>query len=216
MLVHGAWHGAWAWEAVAPLLTEQGFTVHTVDLPSSGDLGDLRADAAVVRAAASAIDEPVTLVGHSYGGMAITEASASLDNVDHLVYVAAFLLPEGLSVLQAVGGTPPPWWVIDADRRTVEVADPVAVFYHDCPPEVAGRVGKQSLDSFEQPLSGAGWTKIPSTYVLCEHDAAIPPFAQEEMAKAAGATVRMPTGHSPFFADPAGLTRHLAAIAATA
>lgn len=221
MLVHGAWHAARDWEALMPHLTEQGFTVHTIDLPSSGrghTLGDLHADAAAVQAAVSAIDAPVTLVGHSYGGMVITEASANLDNVKQLIYVAAFMLPEGVSILQAVGGTAPPWWVIDEENRTVDVTDPVAVFFQDCAAEVAAdasaRLGLQSLDSFEQPLAAAGWTKIPSAYILCEKDAAIPPLAQEAMSEAAATTLRMPTGHSPFLVDPAGLARHIAGIAA--
>lgn len=223
MLVHGAWHSSRDWEAVTPHLTEHGFTVHTIDLPSSrrhGALGDLHDDAAAVRDAVGAIDAPVTLLGHSYGGMAVTEASAGLGNVNQLIYLAAFMLPEGVSVLQAVGGTPPPWWVIDEDARSVDVVDPAAVFYQDCPADVASeagaRLGLQSLDSFQQPLTGAGWTTIPSAYILCEQDAAIPPFAQEAMSEAAGTTVRMATGHSPFLVDPAGLARHIADITASA
>ncbi|MFI7009055.1 alpha/beta hydrolase [Streptomyces sp. NPDC050145] len=224
MLVHGAWHGARDWALLTPHLTERGFTVHTVDLPSSGApgqaLGDLRADAAAVREAVGAIDGPVTLVGHSYGGMVITEASARLENVDRLIYVAAFMLPEGVSVLQAVGGTPPPWWVIDRENRTVDVKDPTAVFFADCPADVASdttaHLGLQSLDSFEQPLTGAGWTTIPSGYVLCERDAAIPPFAQEAMSASASTVVRMPTGHSPFLANPAGLADHITELTAAA
>lgn len=221
MLVHGAWHSARDWDALTPLLTERGFSVHTVDLPSSGRghvLGDLHADAAAVRAAVDALDGPVTLVGHSYGGMAITEASANLPNVRQLIYVAAFMLPAGMSVLQAVGGTPPPWWVIDAEHRTVDVTDPIAVFYQDCAPEVAAaakaRLGLQSLDSFEQPLTAAGWTTIPSAYILCDQDAAIPPVAQEAMSAAATTTVHMPTGHSPFLTDPAGLAQHITQLTA--
>lgn len=221
LLVHGAWHSAQDWDALTPLLTAQGFTVHTIDLPSSGRghaLADLHADAEAVQAALSAIDGPVTLVGHSYGGMVISEASAGLENVEQLIYLAAFMLPEGVSILQAVGGTPPPWWVIDEEAGTVDVTDPVAVFYQDCPADVAAaasaRLGLQSLDSFTQPLAAAGWTTIPSAYILCEHDAAIPPFAQEAMSEAAGTTLRMPTGHSPFYVDPAGLARHIAGVTA--
>lgn len=217
MLVHGAWHSGRDWAALTPYLTERGFTVHTIDLPSSGrdeHLGDLHADAAALRAAVGEIDAPVTVVGHSYGGMVVTEASAGLANVDQLIYLAAFLLPEGVSLLEAVGGTAPPWWVIDEEHRRVQVADPVAVFYQDCPPEVATaaveRLGRQSLDALTQPLAAAGWTTIPSAYVVCENDAAIPPFAQEAMSQAATTTRRMPTGHSPFLADPATLAGHLA------
>lgn len=219
VLVHGAWHGSWAWDALTPLLAERGLTVHTVDLPSSGPdpaLGDLAADSETVRAAVDAIREPVTLVGHSYGGMAITQAAAGLDNVDRLVYLAAFMLPSGLSLLQAVGGVAPPWWQVDADRGTVAVPDPVTVFFNDCSPAAAAaataRLGLQSLASFEQTLTAAAWEKIPSSYIVCERDAAIPPPAQEAMSAAAAEVLRMPTGHSPFISDPEGLARNLIQI----
>jgi pimeloyl-ACP methyl ester carboxylesterase len=85
VLVHGAWHGPWAWESVAATLGADGFDVRTVDLPSSGPdssaLGDLRDDVRAVREAVEAVDGPVVLVAHSYGGAPVTEAAAGLADV---------------------------------------------------------------------------------------------------------------------------------------
>jgi pimeloyl-ACP methyl ester carboxylesterase len=112
LLVHGAWHGAWAWR---PLLDHlDGLDVRTVDLPSSGadpaTLGDLRADAEVVRAALAGTDGPVVVVGHSYGGAVVSEAATADSGAAHLVYLCAFQLDAGESLLAAVGGQAPPWW----------------------------------------------------------------------------------------------------------
>jgi len=100
VLVHGAWHGAWCWFKTAPLLQKLGHKVITPDLPAHGI--DKAATASVTLAGYSqrivdvldACPEPVILVGHSMGGIAITEAAqARPDKVSRLVYVTAFLLP---------------------------------------------------------------------------------------------------------------------------
>ncbi|MBM7520353.1 alpha/beta fold hydrolase [Nocardioides nitrophenolicus] len=217
VLVHGAWHGAWCWEPVIPHLEQHGLTVHTVDLPSSGSGGTLADDAEAVRAAVAAVGDQVVLVGHSYGGMAISEASAGAATVDHLVYVTAFLLPAGLSLLDAVGGTAPPWWIVDENAGTVGVTDPVAVFFEDVDEPTrnaaVARLSPQSLASFQGRLTGAGWTEHPSTYVVGEVDAAIPPVAQEAMSASAGTVRRLATGHSPFLVRPAELAELIAEAA---
>lgn len=217
LLVHGAWHGSWAWD---PLLDHlDGLDVRTVDLPSSGTdpaaLGDLRADAEVVRTALAGIDGPVVVVGHSYGGVVVSEAATADTGAAHLVYLCAFQLDAGESLLAAVGGEPPPWWEVH-DRHVVATG-PEEVFYDDCPADLTGaavgRLGLQSLAAFEQPLTRAAWREVPSTYVVCEADRAIPPFAQELMAQRAGDVVRLPDGHSPFLSSPAALGRVLRDVA---
>jgi pimeloyl-ACP methyl ester carboxylesterase len=214
VLVHGAWHGSWCWE---PLIGALGnVPVHTVDLPSVNDdpaaLGDLYADAETVRSALAGIEGDKVVLGHSYGGAVITEAVTADSGVAHLVYLCAFLLDEGESLLGAVGGNPPPWWDTRGDH--VLVRTPAEVFYNGVSPELTARsvarVSKHSLDAFEQPLTNAGWKAVPSTYVIAEQDQAIPLFAQEAMAQRAGEVLRMDTGHSPFLSHPealAGLLR---------
>jgi len=217
LLVHGAWHGSWAWRPLVDAL--DGVEVRTVDLPSvgasPGDLGDLRADSEAVRAAVAAIDGPVVVVAHSYGGCPVTEAVRAGDGVAHLVYLCAFMLDEGESLLGAAGGTAPPWWEVH-DTHIV-AGSPAEVFYNGVSPEVTAssvaRLGLQSRSSTEQPLTRAAWKEVPSTYVVCEQDQAIPAFAQEAMAQRAGTVARLPAGHSPFLSHPGELAALLRDVA---
>jgi pimeloyl-ACP methyl ester carboxylesterase len=216
VLVHGAWHGSWCWEALIDALGD--VPVETIDLPSVGNdpaaLGDLYADAAAVRSALSAINGPTVVLGHSYGGAVITEAVTADSDVAHMVYLCAFLIDEGESLLAAVGGSPPPWWDVRDDH--VVVRAPADIFYNDVSSDMTARsvarVSAHSLAAFEQPLTNAAWKSVPSTYVIAEQDQAIPLVAQEAMAERAGEVLRMDTGHSPFLSQPGALAELLRPI----
>jgi pimeloyl-ACP methyl ester carboxylesterase len=73
-------------------------------------------------------------------------------------------------------------------------------------------IGLQSTSSLTQPLSRAAWRELPSTYVVCEQDQAIPVEAQEAMSGRAGTVLRLDTGHSPFLAAPAELAALLRGV----
>lgn len=216
VLIHGAWHGSWVWSRVIDKLSNDEVYIETVELPSCGDpgdLGDLRDDVEAVRSAIDAIDGPVVLVGHSYGGMAMTEAAAGADNVAHLVYVCAFMLDEGDSLLGAVGGTPPGWWRYSPDESYISVDTPMAVFYNDCATEVAqgaiAHLKQFSARAPEQTLDAAAWHEVGSTYVICTKDKAIPPEAQEAMSGRAGTVETLDASHSPFLSRPGELAEIL-------
>jgi pimeloyl-ACP methyl ester carboxylesterase len=220
LLVHGAWHGAWCWDSLLAAL--DGVPVRTVDLPSVGGaddaLGGLYDDAETVRAALADIEGPVVVVGHSYGGAVVTEAVTADSGVAHLVYLCAFQLDEGDSLLGSVGGEAPPWW--EVHETSIVARTPEEVFYNGVSPELTARsvarLGRQSRASVEQPLTNVAWMAVPSTYVVCAQDQAIPVFAQEAMSKRAGEVQRLETGHSPFLSHPdelAGLLRSIAAQA---
>ncbi|MHA6620234.1 alpha/beta hydrolase [Pseudonocardia sp. DLS-67] len=211
VLVHGAWHGPWAWRRITEELAD--LDVRTVALPSVGPdraaLGDLHTDADAVRAAVSMVDGPVVVCAHSYGGVPVTEALAGVSNVVGLVYLCAFQIDVGESLLSAVGGSPPSWWDVHRAEGYVDPLRPFEIFYGDVRAHTArgavARLGHQALAAFEQPLTRAAWRTIPSTYVVCERDAAIPVAAQEMMAERADRVLRMPTSHSPFLSRPAQL-----------
>lgn len=210
VLVHGAWHGPWTWHRVAEELPD--VDVRTVALPSAGPdpaaLGDLHADAAAVRAVVDAVDGPVLVCAHSYGGVPATEGLAGRSDVVRLVYLCAFQLDIGESLLGAVG-EPPSWWDVHEPEGYVDPLRPAEVFYTDVDAgtarAAAARLGHQSLAAFGQPLTRAAWRTIPSTYVVCECDGAIPVRAQEAMAQRANRVLRMHTAHSPFLSRPAQL-----------
>lgn len=208
VLVHGAWHGPWCWE----LLMEQlsGVEVRAVALSSSGSdpsqLGDLYADAEIVRSVVAEVDGPVVVCAHSYGGAPVAEALVGMGNLKHLVYVCAWQLDVGESLLGARQGIPPPWWEIHEAEGFIDALRPREIFYGDVDSVTAdaaiARLGHQSLASVSQPLTQASWRNIPSTYVICEKDSAIPPAVQEWMARRAHRVQRLDTSHSPFLSRP--------------
>jgi pimeloyl-ACP methyl ester carboxylesterase len=201
LLVHGAWHGDWCWDEVAEQLRSDGTPVVAVDLPSVASGGDMYDDAQAVRNAIAAIDGETVVVGHSYGGIVITEGAAGAQGVRHLVYLTAFMLDEGESLLATVGGALPPWITVP-DGKAMVVPDGEPVFYNTTEPEAAraaaARLRPQAKATFEQPVRSVAWRDVPSTYVICDRDNAIPVPAQEAMAARAGTTHRLDSDHSPF------------------
>jgi pimeloyl-ACP methyl ester carboxylesterase len=157
------------------------------------------------------------VVGHSYGGIVITEASAGAEGVRHLVYLTAFMLEEGQALADVAGRTPPAWQVPDANGKTMSVDGAQEVFYNTCAPEIAdaaaARLRPHTIASFVEPVRSVGWRDVPSTYVICDLDHAIPVPAQEAMAAHAGTTHRLPSDHSPFLTDPDAVADLIRAVA---
>jgi len=197
-------------------LENDGWRVETVDLPSVAPEGaprhGMHEDAKVVGAAIGAIDGPVVVVAHSYGDIPVTEA-ACLPNVRRLIYVAAFQLDVGDSLLSAIGGTPPPWWRIEGD--IFRPLTPETVFFNDVTDKPVGELEAQTYAVATDQLEAAAWHQVESTYVVCENDNAIPVFAQEAMARRATTVRRLPSGHSPFLSRPADLAGLVAEAATT-
>ncbi|MEU7882998.1 alpha/beta hydrolase [Microbispora bryophytorum] len=216
LLVPGAWHKP---EHLQLLIDDlPGIDVHTVALTSCGDdpkaLGDMYSDAAAIRAAVEAIGGPVVVVAHSYGGVPTTQALADASNVKSIVYLAAFQLDAGDSLLSSAGGDPALWWEFHRQEGVgdfLTVANPVEVFYGDVDRSVAEKaaaaLGYQSYAATTQKLTAVAWQTIPSTYIICEADGAIPPFVQELFAKRADRTLRLNSSHSPFLSQPSALAQ---------
>ncbi|MEV6523418.1 alpha/beta hydrolase [Longispora sp. NPDC051575] len=215
VLVHGAWHGTWFWEPFVPELRRHGLDVQLVELTSHGTdpatVGDLRSDVALVRETVRAIDGPVVLVGHSFGGVVVTEASAELPNVTQLIYVAAFLPRVGDSMRALTGGGNAPWIEFKDGLISVAAGWGSKLFYSDVDADVAAgaeaRLQPQSAASFGQEVLAAGWQTIPSTYVVTTQDQSVPTGLQREMLARAGITdvAEFDSGHSPFLNHPAEL-----------
>ena len=225
ILVHGAWVGSWEFAPILPILAADGWEVDAIDLPSTGSTEGLLADAAAVTAAIERADGPVVLVGHSYGGIPVTQAGDH-PSVERIVYVAAFAVDAGESLLDVMGGTQPEWWgVADGQMsmgRTRE--ERVGMIAADMPPgvpreaseQLADMMRPQSLASVTTAATQAAWKNRPTTYILTENDAVVPPFVQESLAARSGSDViRVPHGHAPFQEDPAGFAALLARVVAT-
>ncbi|WP_449342178.1 alpha/beta hydrolase [Streptomyces aurantiogriseus] len=212
--MHGAWHGAWCWERLTSVLDADGWRVRAIDLPSAGGRAGVQEDAQAVSEELELIDGPVVVVAHSYGGIPVSQAVAEAGNVSRVVYLAAFPLDVGESLLGFHGAPVPP-----PDQGDFEAvpSDPVALFYGDVPrseaEEAAKRLVPQSAKSFSDVLTRAGWHTVPSTYILCEDDQALPAQSQQVLAARADEVHRIEGGHSPFLSKPVELAALLAKVA---
>jgi pimeloyl-ACP methyl ester carboxylesterase len=215
LIVPGAWHKPAHFHRLIDELAD--LDVHTVALTSSGDdpatLRDMYADAEVIAQAVAAIDGPVVVVAHSYGGIPTTQGLANARNVRHIIYLASFQLDVGDSLIsQNKGGALLPWNELhhrDGFDDFVEAMTPELVFYNDLDATTAAnavsQIGYQSYSSMAQPLTETAWRAIPSTYIVCDADNALPVDVQERMAKRANDIHRLNASHSPFLSQPAAL-----------
>jgi pimeloyl-ACP methyl ester carboxylesterase len=216
LLVHGAWHGSWCWQAVEPLLTADGWNVSTVDLPSAADNGGLAGmydDAEVIRERLAAADGTVAVVAHSYGGVPTSQVAAEAGNVSQLVYLAAHMLEVGESVASSVtrglpteGVLPPP---PAREALFADLSDEEAAW-------AEAQLVPQSIRAFTEPLTTAAWKTIPSAFVRCEKDQVFPPVLDERAHERAGAVYRLPSSHSPFLSMPKELAALIGRIVGTA
>jgi pimeloyl-ACP methyl ester carboxylesterase len=228
VLVHGSWHGRWVWERVDELLSRSGHRVIAPDLPGRG--GDSRRPSeitleehvdVVVAALASAAD-PAILVGHSFGGFVISHAAERAPQlVQLLVYVGAFLLLPGETVLGVARSVPPaiPYLDVVEDEGVVRVREEAAadVFYHDCSDEEAARATARLVPEALGPrrtpavLSDRRFGRVPRVFVETLNDRALPISVQRRMQASlpCGEVVGVASGHSPFLSMPDVLARHL-------
>jgi pimeloyl-ACP methyl ester carboxylesterase len=207
-LVQGAWHRPQVWLPLQGALFNLGYLSTTTTLPSGGvdPVGGMHDDAAAIRAQLAAIDGPVVLLAHSYGGIPATEAAAGLSNVTRLIYLAAYLPDKDQSMYSINGLTDPD----DTGGHFPAIADPRVSLYGDLADAQARHATdllvEQTTRSFTERVREAAWRDIPVSYILCEHDQAIPPALQEQMATHAHATTyRVASGHSPFLSMPVEL-----------
>ena len=206
LLVPGSWHGAWCYEAVADRLEKAGVAVTAIDLPSNDGVSGLDDDAAGIRAALEDIDQPAVVVGHSYGGIAVSEGAAGATNAVGLVYLAAFMLDKGESLVDAMQHQLPDWIAVDEAAGNHIARRSEEVLYGDCSPEVAAdaaaRLSPQSVAAIATPQTHAAWQSLPSTYLICDEDRAVPPPVQEAMSARATNVRRVHASHSPFLSRP--------------
>jgi pimeloyl-ACP methyl ester carboxylesterase len=228
LLVHGAWHSAGCWELVVAGLQSRGIPVATVDLPTCDESRDgavpFSEDTAAVRKAIAAIEGPVLVVGHSYGGMVITEGAAHAENVQRLVYLAAYM-PDAGEPFSALATLTPDRAVLKALRRDergrsyVDPAQMHELFYGDCDDAKYARASthlRTMSMNVDATTKAQAWQQAPSTYVVAAQDRAIPPRDQRTMSARATEVIEWQTSHSPFTSQPELVVNLLAELAATA
>jgi pimeloyl-ACP methyl ester carboxylesterase len=234
VLVHGAWHGGWCWDGVATRLRAAGHAVEAPDLPAHGD--DPAPAAAVslacyvetIGAVVATRQEPVVLVGHGKAGSVISEVAERWpERVTTLVYLAAFLLSNGESVIGVGTGDAESCLVPNLVRyptQGVMTVRPEAlrdVFYHDCAgAEIAGAIARicpEPIAPAATPIrvSPERFGCVRRVYVETRRDRALGPTLQRRMQSALPCqrVFSLETGHAPFLAAPAALASVLLGIA---
>jgi pimeloyl-ACP methyl ester carboxylesterase len=220
VLVHGAWGGAWCWRDLLSHFQERNVETLCVDLPSSRNRAsadvDLVDDVSEVVQMTEGI-EHVVLVGHSYGGVVITEAAPRLKGLQRLIYVAALVPLAGESATD----------VSRTIRVRTELDDAIEVegeflrlslvragsaLYGECSPETRqwalSKLSSQTIASFRSPRTASA-TGLPTLYVKCRNDRAIDPGLQNLLAMRCDEHLELSSDHSPFLSHPRDLVRTL-------
>ncbi len=233
VLVHGAWHGAWCWQKLRPLLEAKGHRVVAVDLPAHGEDRTPAKDVTLqgyadrVCEVLDAQEGRVVLVGHSLGGVVVTQAAEQRpDRIATLVYLCAFLPRNGESLIQLAESDPDglvlPNLVFSKDGVTATLREgaPRKAFYGECSEADAAwataRLVPDPSVGHTTPVrtTKERWGRVPRAYVECVRDRAIPVALQRRMYTASPCmkVLSIDTDHSPFLSRPDELAAHLLAL----
>ena len=220
VLVHGGFVDGSGWQGVYQQLRRDGFEVTIVQNPTTS----LADDVAFTRRAIAGQSRPVILVGHSYGGVVVSEAGND-PNVAGIVYIAAFAPDTGEAVSSLIANPPPGAPVppilppqdgfLLLDRARFRTS-----FAADVDPDTAQFMADSQVPWGIAALEGAvtepGWKSKPSWYLVAKDDCMIPPAAQRNMAARAGSTVVEVEGsHAVYVSNPRAVSQLIAQAAAS-
>jgi len=207
VLVHGGFVDGAGWEGVYNVLKKDGFNVSIVQNPTTTLADDVTATKLVIAQAQG----PVVLVGHSYGGVVITESGTD-PKVKGLVYITAFAPDKGESVQSLIANPPPgapvpPILPPQNGYLFLDKAKFRASFAGDVSEAKAAFMADSQVPWGVDALAGAvtepAWKSKPSWYLVATEDKMIPPPAQRQMAARAGATVAEAAGsHAIYVSKP--------------
>ncbi len=207
VLVHGAFVDGSGWESVYKILRKDGYPVSVVQNPTESLSGDV----ATTKRAVSAQSGPVILVGHSYGGMVITEAGND-PHVVGLVYINAFAPDTGESVATLIKDPPPdapvaPLVPLQDGSLVLDKASFPASFAGDVDAEKAAFMADSQVpwgaQAVTEPIREPAWRIRPSWYLTATGDRIIPPPLQRLMFERAGSTVvEVPGSHAIYVSRP--------------
>ncbi|MBV8035206.1 alpha/beta hydrolase [Roseateles sp.] len=218
VLIHGGFVDGSGWEGVYNILKKDGYDVSVVQNPTTS----LADDVAFTKRIVDAKSGPVLLVGHSYGGVVITEAGND-PKVKGLVYVAAFAPDKGESVDSLIKNSPPgapvpPILPPKDGFLLLDQAKFAASFAADVGKQQADFMAASQVPWGVAALTGAvteaAWKNKPSWYLVAKDDQMIPPAAQRAMSQRAGSTVvEVPGSHAVYVSRPAEVARLIAQAA---
>ncbi len=234
VLVHGAYHGGWCYAKIVPLLEAAGHTAIAVDLPGHGGnplpREQITLDAYVdhVCQIIDAQDEPVILVGHSLGGITISQvAEERPERVKSLVFLTAMMPQDGESRADVSARVDDNPMVAEARVPTDDgLASTIRedlikpLFYGDCSDEdiatAKANLVPQALSIMQTKvrLTEARYGSVPRVFIECLQDGAIPIAMQRQMVETipCGKVLTLDTSHSPFFSAPDALTDRLLSL----
>ncbi|KAL2005055.1 hypothetical protein VTN00DRAFT_2905 [Thermoascus crustaceus] len=233
-IVPGAWHLPECFDALREVLESHGYPTESIAHPSIGaepPTKTLDDDAKNVRKTLSRLidkeGKDVILIGHSYGGNVVSNASdgfgratraaeGKAGGISLLIYLTGFVVPKGKSLLVGLGGQWQPWMKFDGEYSYA--SDEANIFYNDLSPEEqekwVAKLRHGSKASYTTDITHEPWHHMRCAYVFCDEDHALPPFAQNLMVQTmkgedggepeAGPilTARLPASHSPFLSMP--------------
>lgn len=237
VLIHGAWHDARVWRYVRPLLEARGHRVITPELPGNGvdttppGQVTLATYTEAIGIAVKAAAEPVILVGHSMAGIVISSVAELMpENVRKLVYLAAFMLPDGLSILEFYaryatatmqGARAALQLSADGTYSTIDPEQAKQLFMNTCSPEIvatgASHLGPQPAQPRKDPVhvTAARWGNVPRIYFSTLRDNTVFPLLQQRMYNelAPCPVIAFDSDHSPFYSMPRQLSEALLVLA---
>ncbi|HEY4288526.1 MAG TPA: alpha/beta hydrolase [Puia sp.] len=207
VLVHGAFADGSSWSKVIPLLQVKGYNVIAVQNP----LTSLADDVSATRRAIAQMDGPVLLVGHSYGGMVISEAGKD-PKVAGLLYVAALVPEDGQNVNDVNAAMPPtavgPEFRLSSDGfLTLSEKGINECFAQDLPPEerkvIFATQGTWAAAATQEKVFNPAWKTKPSWMIVAENDGMINPDLERSKAKLIRATtIELASSHIPMVSQP--------------
>ncbi|KAJ5186094.1 hypothetical protein N7491_006035 [Penicillium cf. griseofulvum] len=226
VFVPGAWHAADTFDVVRDLMHRRGFATKAISTPSVGacppDKGlhaDIEHTHAVLKEMVEA-GRQVVVVNHSYGGIVGAGAVQGLGyaqrckaglpgGVIMVVWLAAFVTPKGKTVMDMLGGNLAPWMIVKSpEDGYCWSSQQDTVFYNDMSPEeqqkAISKLKPHALKAFHEPATHEPWHEMPSMYMFCDQDAALPLHAQESFAETLGnpVTYHVDASHSAFLSVP--------------
>ncbi len=234
LFVHGAWHGAWCWQKVVPLIQQAGHTAIALDLPGHGNdptyvgHAPLQLFADRVATVLASLPSPVILVGHSMAGVIVsTVAEMHPQKLAALVYLAAFMPQDGQSInvvknryLGLTGNvSAPPTTdtdtIIDREHGLSMFKKERAheMLYHDCPDEDVAlaiahlRPSSIAIGATLLTLTAERYGSVPRIYIETTQDRRVKPELQHMMytVQPCNKVFSLATSHSPFFSAPEAL-----------